>query len=280
MKNINLRTKLSAFFLFLTVVACSANSSNKILKVMSYNIHIASPPSILPEFSHTDLKAIADVINREKPDLIALQEVDAYTERSGKHSHQAKDLAELTDMYYFFAKAIDRSDGDYGVAILSKYPIVDSESFKLPTTEASNGETRALAVIKIEALGEKLVFMSVHLDHRSDIDRQFQAKQLLEYTKPFDQYPIILAGDFNMEPNNDIFQLLLKRFVMETVKPPFTFSSTQPEVTIDHILINKKAYELFDILNYYTIDEKYASDHLPLVMELQIKQCCEPDMGR
>ena len=246
----------------------TGNYKNEKMKVMSYNIHIASPPSVLPEFSLTDLKAVAAVINKEKPDLIALQEVDAYTVRSGKTSHQAKELAEMTGMYYHFAKAIDRSEGDYGVAILSRKPILDSATYKLPVTEGSTGETRALGVITVDALGQKLVFMSVHLDHRSDKDRQFQAEEILRVTKKYDKYPIILCGDFNSNPDNNVFNVIKERFVMCSKTQPLTFSSENPRKTLDYMLMNKKAFELFNIQNYSTVDEKYASDHLPIKMEV------------
>jgi endonuclease/exonuclease/phosphatase family metal-dependent hydrolase len=244
-------------------------SNSKSVKVMSYNIRIASPPS--KGYGFTDLQAIAAVINNEKPDLIALQEVDSCTVRSGKNSFQAKDLAEMTGMYYHFAKALVRSEGDYGVAILSKYPILKSESYRLPATEGSESETRALAVVTVNVLHKKLVFMSVHLDNRTNKDRQFQSEKLLKIAKQYDQYPIILCGDFNMQANNDIFKLISQQFFMCCENQPFTIPSTNPRRTIDFILMNKKAAGLFSIVNYNTVDERYASDHLPVKMEIMKK---------
>lgn len=257
-------------FIVLIFVITACNDKTTELKVMSYNIHIASPPSYLPAFTHTDLEAIADVINREKPDLVGLQEVDVYTNRSGKYSHQAKDLAEMTGMYYCFAGAVERSGGVQGNAILSKYPIKQAEIFKLPTPEESNGETRSLAVVVIEIDGVNIAFITVHLDHMSDENRGFQVTQMLEYIKKYDKYPIILSGDFNMKPDNKIFKLIEQEFMMITKEPPFTFSSTNPKSTIDYLLLNKKANDLFEVLDYYTVDEQYASDHLPLILELSV----------
>ncbi len=277
----NMRTKIiSVVFLLISVlllqdctrITSAGKTSNIPVKVISYNIHIASPPSVKPDFSVTDLKAVAAVINREKPDLIALQEVDAYTIRSGKDSHQAKDLAEMTGMHYHFAKAIDHSEGDYGAAVLSRHPIIESESHKLSVTEGSGGEIRPLAIVTVDLAGEKVVFMSVHLDHRSDVDRRFQVEQLLDVTRLHDQDPVILCGDFNMRPENEIFNLIRQQFSMIGEKQPFTHSSTNPTRTLDYILLNKKASELFEIVNYTTVDEKYASDHLPVMLEFVIKR--------
>lgn len=246
-------------------------SSQEAIKVMSYNIHIATPPS-KPDFSHKDLQAIADVINREQPSLVALQEVDKYTERSGKSSHQAKDLAELTGMHYHFAAASEKSDGEQGQAILSKYPIIDAASFKLPAPESSNGETRSLAIVVVEVEEVKLAFMTVHLDHRSDVDRKFQIEQMLEHTEKFEEYPIIFGGDFNMMPGNVNFSLVKKQFKMVTDQHPLTYPQINPSRVIDFILLNERAFELFDVAKYYTVREEYASDHLPLVIELKLKR--------
>lgn len=266
-----IQTITSFIFLFFLFGGCNQKQVQEPIRVMSYNIHIASPPSILPQFSTTDLQAVADVVTRVKPDLVALQEVDVYTVRSGKQSHQAKDLAELTGMFYYFADAVNRSEGVQGNAVLSKYSVWQAESFKLPTPEDSDGETRSLAIIVVEVEGVKLAFMSVHLDHRSDKNRQFQVEQLLKYTQKYEDYPIIFGGDFNMKPDNKIFKILEQQFIMVTNEHPLTFPSVQPRTTIDFILLNKKATELFEIVDYYTVDEQYASDHLPLILELQFK---------
>lgn len=257
----------------LVVLLClvSYSQSAEVIKVMSYNIHIATPPS-KPDFSHKDLPAIADVINREQPSLVALQEVDKYTERSGKSSDQAKDLAELTGMHYHFAAASQKSDGEQGQAILSKYPIIEAESYKLPVLESSDGETRSLAVVVVEVEGVKVAFMSVHLDHRSNADRKFQIEQMLEHTKRFEEYPIVFGGDFNMKSDNENFSLVKTQFAMVTDHHPLTFPQINPRVAIDFILLNKRGVELFDVERYYTVDEQYASDHLPLVIELKLKQ--------
>lgn len=255
------------------VLLCLAGygHSAEVLRVMSYNIHIATPPS-KPDFTHKDLQAIADVIKREKPSLVALQEVDKYTQRSGKSSDQAKDLAELTGMHYHFAAASQKSDGEQGQAILSRYPIIQAESYKLPVSDGSDGETRSLAVVVVEVEGEKIVFMTVHLDHRSDVDRKFQIEQMLAHTKEFEDYPIVFGGDFNMQPDNANFSLLKSQFAMVTDQHPLTFPQIDPRIAIDLFLMNKAAVELFDVARYGVVDERYASDHLPLVMELKLKK--------
>ena len=264
--------QVAIYLVFFLVLICSCNSdqSKKALKVMSYNIHIATPGSI-SDFNITDLQAIADVINRENPDIVVLQEVDKYTVRSGKDSDQAKDLSELTGMHYHFASASFKSDGEQGQAVLSKFPIKDAASYRLPAPKESDGETRSVAITVVEVEGVDIAVMTVHLDHRSDTDRAYQITQMLQHTKEFDKYPIIFGGDFNMKPNNENFNLIKEHFRMLVDNHPLTFPQINPRVTLDYFLLNEKAIELFSVEGYYTVDEKYASDHLPLVLELKLK---------
>lgn len=271
MKTIIQITTALLFLLFFTGACNPAKQSDKPIKVMSYNIHIATPGAI-SDFNITDLMAVADAINKEMPDLVVLQEVDKYTVRSGKESDQAKDLGELTGMQHYFAGASFKSEGEQGQAILSKYPIKEAESLKLPVPEESNGETRSIAIIIVEIEGVDVAVMTVHLDHRSDTDRGYQIKQMLELTKKYDTYPIIFGGDFNMEPNNDNFNLIKKQFQMVTDNHPLTYPQINPNIAIDFFLLNQNANDLFNVEKYYTVDERYASDHLPLIVELKFKK--------
>ena len=240
------------------------------LKVMSYNIHIGNPPS--KEWGFVDMPAIAEAIKASKPDLVALQEVDINTVRSGKGLDQAKELARLTGMNYFFAKAVDRSEGDYGVAVLSRFPIIEKKGYRLPVTEGSDGEIRGAALIVVQAHDRKIAFMSSHFDHMSDNDRRLQSEKLNEIIREHDKYPIIIGADFNMTPDNDVMNVLKKELVPGCGSCPKTFPAVEPVETIDYIMQNKKAARLFELSSYKTANETYASDHLPLVAEFRVRK--------
>ena len=122
------------------------------ITVLCYNIHHANPPS-RPNL--IDIHAIATVIKQQQPDVVALQEVDVYTTRSGKTLHQADELARLTGMKAYFAKAIDYAGGAYGVAILSKFPMENWKNTPLPTDDATKGEHRTLVSVTLLLPGKK-----------------------------------------------------------------------------------------------------------------------------
>jgi endonuclease/exonuclease/phosphatase family metal-dependent hydrolase len=248
----------------ITALAQSGGAAGR-LKIMTYNIRIASPPS--KGWGYTDLPAIAAVITREQPDLVALQEVDAFTDRSGKQSHQARELGKLTGMGYHFAKAIDRSNGDYGVAVLSRFPIMKAESFRLTTVSGHpEAETRAAAVVTVRSPVGRIVFISAHLDHLSDADRAHQIGQLNRILHRYRKYPVIFGADLNALPGNPVLSQL--HLAMPCTDCPLTFPADHPDRTLDYLMLNRRAGKLFERSQYQAVNERYASDHLPLVMEL------------
>jgi endonuclease/exonuclease/phosphatase family metal-dependent hydrolase len=258
---------LSFLFLFIiTISAAQQKAAMKQLKVMSYNIHHANPPS---KPGLIDINAIAEVIRSQDPDLVALQEVDVNTGRSGR-VNQAEAIAGKLGMHFFFGKAIDHDGGDYGVAILSRYPISEPLVFKLPTDSATKGERRVLATAKITLPeGRAIRFGSTHLDAQSDsVNRDLQIKEIRHISSGI-KLPFILAGDLNAHPGTSIIRQLDKKFTRTCEPCAPTIPVINPQKTIDFIAFTHKSP--FRIADHKVIQEQYASDHLPVVAVLEIK---------
>lgn len=236
------------------------------LKVMSYNIHHCNPPSAGTKI---DVEAIAAVINKEKPDFVALQEVDVNTERSGKGLNQAQQLAKLTGMNYFFSKAIDHQGGDYGVAVLSRFAILDSARFILPIDNAIGGEIRTIAAVTAEiSKGKKVIFASTHLDLKAP-NRMSQAELIVKHFEK-SAYPMILGGDFNDKPESPVISYMDQHFTRSCKQNCLpTIPVENPNRAIDFIMF--KPASIISSISTRVIDEKYASDHLPIVVELKVK---------
>src|SRR5882762_1627926 len=116
--------------IILLILFCSSSHSvrsvhhsaaKRTLRIMTYNIHTGVGMD-----KKLDLQRIADVINHERPDLVGLQEVDRGVKRTGGVDEIAE-LARLTKMEYAFAHNLDYQGGQYGVAILSRYPILKTD---------------------------------------------------------------------------------------------------------------------------------------------------------
>lgn len=238
------------------------------ISVLSYNIHHANPPS---RPGIIDLEAIANVIRQQQPDLVALQEVDVFTSRSGASINQASALGRLTGMYYYFAKAIDYGGGDYGVAILSKYPIENPQHYPLPTVEGTGGEHRILATVSIKLPdNKKVLFSCTHLDAQSsDTNRVEQIKSIKQILQK-QEGPVIIAGDFNAIPGSRIIQLMdnfLQRACI--TQCDFTVPEIKPTKEIDFIAYSP--FAAFDVVEYKVINETYASDHRPVKTIVRLK---------
>ena len=238
------------------------------ITILCYNIHHANPPS-KPDV--IDLPAIAKVILQQKADLVALQEVDVHTSRSGIAVHQAEELARLTGMTAYFAKAINYGGGEYGVAILSRYPMKDPKNTPLPTDDNTKGEHRTLATATIVLPGNReFIFASTHLDaQRNDRNRQLQIKKILDVLKG-QNLPVVIAGDFNATPESDVIRQLDNYFTRSCITNcPFTIPEVTPDRTIDYIAFAPA--KNFTVLSHSVVEEAYASDHRPVKVVLQLK---------
>ena len=238
------------------------------LRVVTYNIHHASPPS---KPGIIDIGAVANAIKQQHPDLVALQEVDVNTNRSGRAVNEASEIAKQSGMpYYFFAKAINYDGGEYGIAILSKYPLEKMTNEALPTEETTRGEHRTLATVTVMLPGQKkIMFACTHLDaQEKDTNRFLQIKKITMLLDKA-EYPLIIAGDFNDIPGSRVMNELDKYFTRSCTNCAFTIPQINPNQTIDHIAYQPSGG--FAVTEHIVIDEKYASDHLPVLAVLKIK---------
>ncbi|MBR3844902.1 MAG: endonuclease/exonuclease/phosphatase family protein, partial [Clostridia bacterium] len=154
------------------------------VRVGTYNIHILQDVN-------RDASVIAQDIIDSGLDIVGVQEVDKNTLRTGKKD-QAKELAEALGWYYGYSKAIDLEGGEYGTAILSKYPI---ESYTIIQLESGSEEQRAMGHAVINAGDTKINFLNTHLSFGGMQSNQIT--QIAEYVKNLDNF--ILTGDFNTQ---------------------------------------------------------------------------------
>ena len=117
--------KKNLLFIFAALFIFSAQAQNT-LKLMSYNIKNANGMDNVCNFQR-----IANVINNTSPDVVAIQEVDSMTNRSGQ-KYVLGEIAERTQMHGYFAPAIDYDGGKYGIGLLTKQVPLRLQSLPLP----------------------------------------------------------------------------------------------------------------------------------------------------
>jgi endonuclease/exonuclease/phosphatase family metal-dependent hydrolase len=256
---------LAISLLLATGIAVPAGFAPRLrLRVMTYNIHVGVGMD-----KQLDLQRIADVINQQHVDLVGLQEVDRGVKRT-QGIDEIVELARMTKMEYAFAHNLDYQGGQYGVAILSRFPIVKTDHrLYLNKREA---ERRGMIRIEVKVGARKLSFVTTHLDYQYEDGRVFEAEQMLEFLKP-EAGPMILVGDFNVEPVGQSYELISKQFRdvwMETKaqEAGLSYPADKPVKRIDYIMFRPN--EKIRAQSAWTVNT-LASDHLPVVAELELR---------
>src|SRR5215218_3208135 len=153
--------------------ASSCTAASKTLRVMTYNIHVGVGMD-----KKLDLQRIADVINREQPDLVGLQEVDRGVKRT-EGKDEIAELAAMTRMDFAFAPNLDYQGGKYGVAILSRFPI--KATVHRMFENKRDAERRGMLLVEIELDRKPLTFVTTHLDYQFENGRLFESEKLLKF---------------------------------------------------------------------------------------------------
>lgn len=242
----------------------SAKNQSAEFTVLSYNIHHCNPPS---KPGLIDLDSVAGVIRKENPDLVALQEVDVNTGRSGKIDEAAL-LAEKTGMKYKFYKAIDHDGGDYGLAILSKFDLASTQLYPLPTDAESKGEPRILATAIVKINGKQVLFACTHLDAQRDSKNRLMQIRKIRELLDSQKLPVIIAGDLNADPESEVIKIFDESFKRTCTNCGYTIPVVTPNKTID--FIGYKPGSDFEVVNHQVVNEHYASDHLPIKAVLKM----------
>ena len=250
-----------------------------------------------------DVKQIADFILEQEFDIVALQEVDVNRKYSSntqtiEERDQPKYIAEyLTEQtgeryYYCYAPTLVCESADstyeneygyptgtglYGIALISRFPIIDCRVEYLAfydgynpndsKTYVMNGyERRAMIIAKIRVGFDVVTVINTHLDLKQDArEKSFEAiKTLIEDIKT----PIIFMGDLNTKSDAQTLKNLEGTFltsVNQLNDPEFTFPSENPNRQIDWIFVSEDiVFKDFDVI------ETTMSDHCPISVLVDI----------
>lgn len=255
---------LTVFLGLLLTGASSSVHAKRTIRVMTYNIHVGVGMD-----KQLDLQRIADVINKERPDLVGLQEVDRGVERT-QRKDEIIELAHLTKMEYAFAHNLDYQGGQYGVAILSKFPIgtIDHRMYQ----NKREAERRGMIRIEVKIDGKVVNFVTTHLDYQYQDGRLFEAEQMLDFLGTI-KGPLIIVGDLNDEPTGSAYKLILNQFddawlSSHQTADGFSYPADKPIKRIDYVFIRKS--DGLKIKKAWVV-ETLASDHVPIVTEIEVK---------
>lgn len=214
------------------------------IRVASFNIaHGREVDNYYPSLAQ-------DIVDSEA-EIVGIQEIDQMTDRN-QSQNTLKVLSQKTGLeHYVFAPALTPyQNGEYGIGVLSKYPIESFEYHQLPKLSDAE-EQRVILHAKINIDGYILDFFVTH-GQQSAITQQLQAAN--EYIKQCETF--IYAGDFNTD-NYGLFKNI------ENSRP--IVNSDYPILRFDNIILSNDIE--YDIKNIHTIDNG-NSDHPLLFVDV------------
>lgn len=256
------------------------------LSLMTYNIKLDYPKEGENSWDNRKNWMIGQ-INFYAPDIFGVQEA---------MPNQMKFMDSTMTKYSFVGVGRDdgKDEGEYSAIFYDKdkFKIIESSTFWLSQTpdKVSMGWdavcNRICTYVLFEDLKSKLQFwvFNTHFDHVGIEARRNSTKLILEKIKSINDkhFPVILMGDFNLEPDTENIQLIKKVLsdsrdssISEPFGPSGTFNGFEFEKPvkrrIDYIFVSQNNIKV----NKYAVlsdskDLKYPSDHFPVYIELTI----------
>ena len=240
------------------------------MRVLVYNIHAGKDAAGVD-----NLAGVAELVRRTDADLVLLQEVDDGTRRSGR-VNQPRVLAERIGYHVAFGSALDYDDGKYGVAVLSRWPIVADTLIHLPVTplqtrSGGSQEPRGALRVVVASPAGRLAILNTHLDasgddrwRRQEADSIVSLAAQLRRAEPM----VIVGGDFNSTPESAVQGAVRAGGLRDSwtecaAGDGFTYPDGAPVKRIDYLFLTGGVR-----CTTARVVETRVSDHRPLLVEL------------
>lgn len=227
------------------------------LTIVSYNIKSLK----------LSLEGVVDVLRQLDGDIVGLQEVDYYSMDTGNVDQTEFLARKLGYNHYYFANCM----GNYGTAILSRYPMKITEH---TYSDYVGSEVRKYARAEVDVDGKELVFYNTHLTTGTWEQTGIQFKELLKSAYK-EKLPTVVAGDFNLtvaEMKKRLYPQLL--FALHGGNE---MTHKLPAVSYDNIFVRNIDDYYWEILDEETQEgvgikvwESDASDHNPIYTYIKL----------
>jgi len=265
--------------------AVIAQKKKKEIRVASYNIRFDNPRDGVNSWPNRKEKVKAMMLYHDF-DIIGTQE---------GFVNQLKDMCEVQGYAYIGVGRDDGKEGGEHSAIIYKtgrFKLLESGDFWMSETPSIPGKgwdatccNRICSWAKFKDTNTKKVFyvFSVHFDHQGVVARWESAKLMLQKIKEIaGDLPVIFTGDLNATPETEPVQII--RNVLNdsydiTILPPYgpvgTFNNFRFDAPlkdrIDYIFVSKHyIVHKYAVLTDY-FEQRYPSDHMPVVVDLELK---------
>lgn len=238
------------------------------LRVMTYNLH-----GCIGRDRRYDPGRIVAVIREADPDILGMQEV----RRNTDEELELFDLLaeEYPDRYTLFHPSLRDSRGDYGNALVSRFPIQEQRIIDLDDPEADypkgRPEARHAILARLEHDTGPLEVLVTHLALERGL-RRYQGEKLIDIVREFSagsDDPMFFMGDFNEWRLSSAFLKELDKLFSRHIARR-SFPSRFPLLSLDKIWTTPNV-EPLRIWAHRSRLSRRASDHLPLWLDCRLR---------
>ncbi len=198
------------------------------LGILTYNIQQGCGKT-----GEISIKGQMAIMRSLKPDIIGLQETDT-ARAAGGNSDIVRFLADGLGMYSYYGPS--PVSGTFGIALLSRYPILNPRTFFMP----SRGEQTAAIEAEIDTGSRRLIVLVTHLDNDGALP---QARLVIDSAARAmkESSSVIAMGDFNFNAATEQYRETAaaledawEKSAERTVEP----GAPDPAGRIDHIFVS------------------------------------------
>jgi endonuclease/exonuclease/phosphatase family metal-dependent hydrolase len=223
---------------------------------MTWNIHGSLGRN--PRF---DLDRVVGLVKGHGPDIVALQEIDSRRARAAHIDDPFDVLQQALGTHGIGARAVTTTDGAYGQALISRWPMLNTEIHDLSYPER---EPRRAIRTDIDTPAGRVRVIATHLG-LSLRERRSQAVPLLKLLGTR-QTATIALGDFN----DWLWAGSVRRRLGQAL-PAYTrhatFPSRWPVFQLDRIYLSSRATLL---ASHTDLEARHISDHLPVIADIRL----------
>lgn len=261
----------------------SLPAADNTFSVMSYNVRVFN---VYNNLNHKgeESKALLNWLQQTEADVLCLQE---FYKRDGHKVYNSEQILGSDRGFNSFVNTGLSSGGNFGLAIFSRFPIVEKGNLNLPDASKLNGaiyadvvtpagtvriinahlESLSLDVKRIGASKkENFIARMKYLIGKMKtgyLNRSYQVQALVKQANQ-SPYPVIINADLNDTPYSYSYYTLNSSFKNSFRERGngfgFSYNGELPFLRIDHQFYTKK----LQLFNFETLTDKAYTDHYPI----------------
>jgi endonuclease/exonuclease/phosphatase family metal-dependent hydrolase len=271
-------------FCLLTTFGINIKSYSQINKIITYNIKYDNPNDSLNNWDNRKMELVS-LLKYYEPDLFGVQEALEHQlnyidlnlvnySRIGVGRDDGKQKGEFSPIYY--------DSNKFSLIDESTFWLSDQDDTVSIGWDASMERICTYGVFENKTSQKKIFVLNTHFDHIGEIAREESSKLILSKINDLNKnnYPVILMGDFNAEPETKPIRIFKKELIdgaelsKDGIYGPYgTYTGFTKDVLakrrLDYIFVKNLKVEKYRHIDDKMKNSNYLSDHLPVLIEFK-----------